>query len=195
MIRRATHPDLDQIYTIYKSYCLDIHRLKDSNYTTRIQKEGFIFNLESRNDVLEDVEQANIFDVFDHSGEILGLLIAKPKLYFPEDATNAHWLIPKCKNIHYHSATSITLHLICVKEQNRNKKIGTQLFEHCLRQLKDRGIKSIFSIVTLGPVTNCASLSFHTQAGFVRACVTSPIDILGISNMQSVLFYKDLMTV
>lgn len=192
MIRRATIFDLEQIFAIYQSHCLDKSRLKDFQYLARVQKEGFIFDLDTLSDLKDDIDNATLFDVYEEGGEVLGLLIAKPKIYFPEDASNAHWLMPETKNLHYHSRQSMTLHLICVKKNIGHRGIGSQLLKNCFRQLKDQGIQSVFSIVTVGPVTNCASLNFHTKAGFERACVTSPIDILGFKNMQSILFYRDL---
>jgi len=48
MIRKATLSDLDQTYSLYKSYALDVSRIESPEYATDVQMNGFLIDLENK---------------------------------------------------------------------------------------------------------------------------------------------------
>ncbi|HOZ03479.1 MAG TPA: GNAT family N-acetyltransferase [Candidatus Woesebacteria bacterium] len=92
--------------------------------------------------------------------------------------------------MYFEDEKSIALHQIVVAKEHQGKGVATKLLQSAIKELSNKKINHLFSIVTTGPVTNCPSIIWHTAMGFNRACVTSPIDLFGLKNYTSLLFHK-----
>jgi|ERR1700722_6583137 len=192
MIRKATINDLENIYSLYQANSLDISRLTDAEYSTRVQHDGFLVALDNKDDIRERIQTNFLFNVYEVEGNIAGFITINKEVYFPEDSDNIMWFSDKLKAIYYHSDTFMTLHEIIVDQSYKGKGIGKVLLEDSLKTLKEKKYTDLFSIVTTGPVTNCASLLFHTRNDFERACVSMPDDLFGLKNYQSLLLHKKI---
>jgi L-amino acid N-acyltransferase YncA len=190
MIRKAVPNDLEQIYRLYQNYSLDTTKVTDSNYAANVQRDGFLIALESKKDIADRIQNDFLFTVFEEDGKVAGFINVNKEIYFPEEANNIIWFDKALKKQYFHDDTSIVLHQIIVDETYKGKGIGKKLLEESIQTLRTASYKDLFSIVTLGPVTNCASILFHTKNGFGRVCVTMPIDLFGLKNYQSLLFHK-----
>jgi len=192
MIRKATINDLENIYSLYQANSLDISRATDAAYATKVQHDGFLVALDNKDDIRERIQTNFLFNVYGLDGKVAGFITINKEVYFPEDSDNIMWFNNKLKAIYYHSDTFMTLHEIIVDQTYKGKGIGKMLLEDSLKTLKEKKYTDLFSIVTTGPVTNCASLLFHTRNGFERACVSMPDDLFGLKNYQSLLFHKQI---
>lgn len=190
MIRKATTNDLEDIDFLYNSHSLDISRVTDTIYATKVQRDGFLIALDSKNDIYERIQTNFLFNVYEMQDKIVGFVIINKEVYFPEDSDNIIWFNKKLKENYYHSDTFITLHEIIVNQTYRRKGIASFLLEDSLKILKEKHYTDLFSIVATGPLTNCASLLFHTRNEFERACISMPDDLFELKNYQSLLFHK-----
>ena len=190
MIRKATNDDLENIYSLYQANSLDIPRVTDASYATRVQHDGFLVALDDKTDILERIQINFLFNVYELDGKVAGFITINKEVYFHEDSDNIMWFSNKLKEIYYHSNTFMTLHEIIVDQTYKGKGIGKMLLEDSLKTMKEKQYTDLFSIVTTGPLTNCASLLFHTRNGFERACVSMPDDLFGLKNYQSLLLHK-----
>lgn len=192
MIRKATLDDLDLIYSLYKSYSLDISRIDDPEYATYVQMNGFLIDLENKQRFEERIKNNLLFNVFYQSREILGFVVVNKEIYFPKEADNIIWFDKRLKDAYFHSDKSTVLHEIIVDRYHTRKGIGSQLLEFSIKKLGGLGYTDLFSIVATGPLTDCPSILFHTKSKFKRACVTKPIDLFGLKNYESLLFHRDI---
>ncbi len=192
MIRKATPDDLESIYSLYKANSLDITNLVDPTYATKIQRDGFLLDLEEKSDILERIQTNTIFNVYELEGNVVGFININKEIYFPEDSDNIIWFDNDLKNKYYHRDSSITLHEILISQTHKEQGIGKQLLENSLQILKEMDYTDLFSIVVFAPLTNCASVLFHAKNGFERACVSMPTDLFGLKNYQSVLFHLQI---
>lgn len=192
MIRDATTDDLDKIFHLYDSHSLDTKKVPDPHYAAQVQKNGFLVALEGKTDLLQRIEEDYLYKVYVENDIIRGFININTEIYFPEDADNCIWFDETIKNSYFHSNTTLTLHEIIIDHENKRQGIGRKLLENSLTELKDNGYKDIFSIVTIGPVTNLPSILFHTKMGFKRACVTMPFDLFGMKDYMSLLFHKSI---
>lgn len=192
MIRKATPGDIDQIWKLHEDYILDVNRALESDYSAQVQSRGFIAAEFSKEDVLTRIKKSHIFYVYEDGGKILGLIDINKEIYFPEEADNIIWLTLELKYKYFHGDKSITLHYIAVDAKAKGKNIARQLFSEASHQLSEEGYKDLFSIVTIGPLTNCPSIIWHAKQGFHRACVTMPIDLFGLKNYTSLLFHRSI---
>lgn len=189
MIRKAKKHDINEIYSLYRDYSLNVEKIHEPEYATTVQQDGFLVALEDKNDIEKRIESNFLFHVYEENGKILGYININKEIYFPEDADNIIWFDKALKQMYFHSKTAIVLHEIIVARNQHEKGIATQLLEQSKQAVVDAGYTDIFSIVTLAPVTNCPSLIFHTKNVFERACVTMPIELFGMKNYMSVLFH------
>ncbi len=192
MIRKAIPSDIDQIWQIHSSYILDTTQTGDPTYTTTVQKQGFLLDLETKNEFGSRITNDTSFFVWDESNVVLGFIDINKEIYFPQEADNIIWMEEGLKENYFNDPRSTVLHTIAVKSDQKEKGIASRLLIHTIRELKKQDYQKIFSIVVFGSVTNCPSLLFHSRHGFRRACVSMPMDLLGIKNYQSLLFVKDL---
>jgi len=191
MIRKACINDIDAIWELYEKNTLNISRVDDIEYATSIQKNGFIVFQGTKMEVQERISSSRIFDIFEDTA-IAGFIDVDKKIYFPEDADNIVWSSDILKNIYFHDEKAICLHFIAVDCTYKEKGVAKQLFNNAFEVLKNEGFKHIFSIVTLSPLTNCPSVIWHSKMGFRRVCITMPIDLFGLKDYMSLLFYKEI---
>jgi len=190
MIRKALLSDLDSVYELYCSQSVDASQIRSSEYSTQIQKNGFIFPLENRETIKDQIQNHFLFKVYESDGKIIGFIDFNKEIYFPEEANNCIWLDKKLKDVYFHDDSSIALHEIVINKEHRGKGIGKKLLENAIDELSTKKYQHIFSIVALSPLTNCPSIIFHTKNKFERVCATMPINLFGLENYQSLLFYK-----
>lgn len=191
MIREAKSTDSEQIKSIINNYILDREKLDDFVYCAKKQRDGFIATADFE-DLQEKVHSSKLFNVYEKEETICGFIVANRELYFPEEAQNIIWLDKNAKEVYFHGEKSIELHYIAVEPSYKNKGVATKLFEQSISELKNEGFTDLFSIVALGPLTNCSSIIWHTKRGFKRVCVTMPFDIFGMKDYQSILFHREL---
>jgi len=192
MIRRALLSDLDNVYDLYSIQSTDISQINNSEYSAQVQTNGFIVPLESKESIKDQIQNHFLFNVYESDGEITGFIDFNKEIYFPEEADNIIWLDKKLKDVYFHDDSSIALHEIVVNKEHRGKGVGRKLLENAISELSSRKYQHIFSIVALSPLTNCPSIIFHTKNKFERVCVTMPINLFGLENYQSLLFYKKI---
>lgn len=192
MIRSAVKNDVDSVYRIYKQHTLDISKIDDSEYLNSVQKNGFYLDLSSKQDIANRLEKSEMYMVSENNDDVDGFIDVNKEIYFPREATNAHWMNSDIKINYYDGLMSITLHLIAVEKSKCGNGIASALYQNAENRLRKKGYEYIFSIISSGPVLNCASLLFHTKNGFKRACVTAPLPLFGFDNYESILLYKDL---
>jgi ribosomal protein S18 acetylase RimI-like enzyme len=189
MIRKATPNDLERIYSLYRANSLNISNVTDPTYAAKIQQDGFLLALEDKTELLERIQNNFLFNVYEIEQKVVGFLNINKEIYFPEDADNIIWFDDELKRSYYHNNSSITLHEIVVDPSFKGQGFGRELLENSLNTLKEKHYTDLFSIVAFAPLTNCASIIFHTRNGFERTCVSMPDDLFGLQNYQSVLFH------
>lgn len=192
MIRKATVADLEAIYQLYIKYKLNISRINDTKYAAKAQHDGFLIALEDKKDLKKRIQENFLFNVFDENGKIIGFINVNKEIYFPEEADNIIWFNKIVKEHYFHNDKSIVLHDIVVDDAYKGKGVAKQLLEDSQQAIVKAHYTHLYSIVTIAPLTNCPSIIFHTKNRFERACVTMPIDLFGLKNLQSILFYKRL---
>jgi len=190
-IRSAQPSDYSVIKKIHDTYLLDVSKIKHPFYLSDVQKQGFIVNT-GQNDLRDRISNSQIFDVIEKDNQIAGFIDINYELYFPPTASNIIWFSQKLKSLYFNSSKTTVLHNIITSPNFKQQGIARKLVTNSFNKLKKLGIKNIFSIVTTAPVTNCPSIIFHTNLGFSRACVTMPKTLFGLSNYQSLLFYKKI---
>jgi len=192
MIRKAKVEDLEQIYPLYKRYALDISKVNDISYSSKIQKEGFFIDLSDKEDCKKRIRSSLIFNVLEDNKKIVGFIDINKEIYFPEEAPNIVWLNKEAKFEYFKGKNSTVLHLIAVEPRYRGKGVADELLQNSEEELKKKGYKNIFAIVTTGPLKNNPSISFHNKMGFKKVCETKPIDLFGLKDYESVLFRKTI---
>lgn len=192
MIRKATPDDLETIFSLYEANSLDISRITDPVYATKVQRDSFLIALEDKNEMLDRIQSNLLFLVYETEGKVVGFININKEIYFPEDADNIIWFDDSLKKSYFHSDTSITFHEIIIDREYKGQGIGKKLLDESLKTLKEKQYTDLFSIVAFAPVTNCASLLFHERNEFQRACVSMPFDLFGLKNYMSLLFHKQI---
>ena len=191
IIRKARLDDLGQIKKLHDLYVLDINKIADPDYRKKIQQSGFTVSTEAT-DVSERVETSQIFNVCEIDNKVVGHIDINTEIYFPENAETINWKNKDLKNIYFRSDDSTSLHHIAVLPEYKGRGIATKLLNESIRQLRKRNIKHLFAIITTSPVKNLASIAFHTKMGFKEVCVSEPINLFGLEDYGSSLFYKKL---
>lgn len=190
-IRKAIHQDTTQIIAIYRKVALDRSRIGDTTYETSIQKHGFLLGLETPEEYAKLITDAHLFLVAEEDKHILGYIIADHREKYYDDAYKT-WFDEKAKDLYYHDQHATTIGWVAVDPKVSTKGIASALeheFEHMLKQ---EGIRYLYSIVNIAPVTNCPSLVFHTKMGFRRIAMGRPRPLFGLDNYAAVLFFKEL---
>ncbi|MEK7165787.1 MAG: GNAT family N-acetyltransferase [Patescibacteria group bacterium] len=193
MVRKARVTDIKSILNIYNKVKLDRGRLGDVLYESEIQKNGFLLGLDTSDTFIKEVNEAYMFIVDEDGDKIVGYLIAdhseEQKYYDDEYKT---WFDPELKNFYYQNPKGMTLASIAVDPQYGRKRIAAGL----LSCLEDRLIKEsyqyLFSIVTLAPVTNCPSITWHSKNGFKRLAMGKPRRLFDLDNYSGILLCKHL---
>lgn len=192
MIRKATSEDIDSIWSIYSSIVFDVNKIDNHEYSSTAQKNGFIISESTKEEVASRITSSQDFQLYEEGGEIQGFLDINKETYFPEEADNIIWFDENLKEEYFHGNNNTALHLIALNQNARNKGIASSLFNTSLNKLKDSNLKYLFSIITIGPVTNCPSLVWHEKNGFKRVCVTMPIELFGLKDYMSLLLCKTI---
>jgi N-acetylglutamate synthase-like GNAT family acetyltransferase len=191
LIRSAQIDDLSKIFEIYTSSTLKRDLLYDRGYRYRIQKSGFLLGLDTKESLGLLIDDAHFFLVAEDENEIQGYLIADHNDKFIDDEYKT-WFDPEIKELYYNSNNVMSVHTLAVHPSYKGKGVASHLISNLVLKLKEEGIKYLFSIVTLGPLTNCASLLFHTKRGLKRLAMGSPRTLFDLENYSSVLMYKEL---
>lgn len=192
VIRKALLTDVDRVWELKQNIILDVSRVNDLRYSSKIQSEGFIVSENSKEEVRDRINSSTIFYVFEEEGQIKGFIDINKEIYFPEEVDNIFWLDKNLKTEYFHGAKSTALHLIITNDKARKKGVASELLQNAIGRLKSMNIKHIFSIITTGPVTNCPSIIWHTKMGFERVCLTSPIKLFGLDGYTSLLLCKNI---
>ena len=195
MIRRAQESDLDQIYFLYRQYVLDVNKINDSSYVSKVEKEGFTIETSDKEDLLNRIKNDVIFNVFEQDGQIVGYIDFNKEVYFPEEAENIIWLDQKTKEEYFQEERSIVLHYIAVDLKHTKRGIARELLQKSEEELRSKAYRYLFAIITTGPVKNYPSIRFHEKMGFTRVCKTLPIELFGIKNYESELYKKGILDI
>ncbi len=163
--------------------------LYDKNYRYRIQKEGFLLGLDTKDDLQQFISDDNLFLVYENDHQLRGYLMIDYKKDFLDDEYKM-WFDGNGKHLYYDLSLGASLNTVAVDRSSREKGIAFQLLSEAEQQLKKTGVKNLFSIITSAPITNCASLLFHTKMGFNRLAVSKPRKMFELDNYCSTLLYK-----
>jgi hypothetical protein len=187
MIRKASLADLIQVTELHDKYVLDVSRVNEPRYAAKVQAEGFTVNA-GGSDLAGRIQSSQLFNVHTDDQKISGYIDVNREIYFSEDADNILWFNNDLRSCYYHDKHATELHYIAV--QPSGSGIAADLLGGAVKTLRDEGYQHLFSIVTTAPLTNCASIIWHTRNGFERACVSLPDDLFGLKNYQSTLFHR-----
>lgn len=191
MIRAAQLSDLSQIWHIYQSVTLDRSRMDDPAYQYQLQKNGFLLGQDTRVDLQRLIIEADLFLVSVDGDQLNGYIIADKSDTFQDDEYKT-WFDETVKDIYFNSPSIMCIHTLAVNPDSNHTGVASQLLAEFEQQLKLKGITHLFSIITLGPLTNCASLLFHTKRGSKRLAVSRPRRMFELDHYASVLLYKQL---
>jgi L-amino acid N-acyltransferase YncA len=135
-IRQATKQDAAQIAEIYNYY------IKNTHHTFETEP----LNVEEMQGRIAEIRKKYSYLVFEEDGEILGYAYAAPF---------------KLRQAYAYSAEAS----IYVKNDAKQKKIGTQLYVRLFDELAETEVHAIFAGIAL---PNDASVNFHERLGFEK---------------------------
>lgn len=195
MIRRATLDDLNRVIAIYDKIKLNRSRLDDTEYITSIQKKGFLLGLDDRITIEKEITNSFDFLVAEEEKRIVGYLIAdhanEQKFYDDEYTT---WFNLELKDFYYQNPKGMTLASVVVDPNESGKGIAAQMLRTLEKRLIKESFEMLFSIITVAPITNCATLIWHTKNGFKRLAMSKPRKRLyNVEWYSGILLYKDLI--
>ncbi len=190
-IRLAKTDDLPQLFDLYKGSILDRELLYDRNYRYRVQKDGFLLGLDTKKDLEQLIADSGLFLVSEEQSEILGYVITNHSVEFLDDKYKT-WFDEEIKTVYYKSPKSISIHTLAVHPNYRSTGVASRLLLELEKTLKEQGIKYLFSVISLSPLANRASLLFHTRHCFKRLAMSSPRKLFELDNYSSVLMYKKI---
>lgn len=192
-IRKFELSDLDQIYGIYQKVSLNRNKIGNSEYETLIQKNGFLLGLDTKVDLEKEIIEANHVIVAEDNNKIVGYLIADDSDYqkFDDDEYKT-WFDLDLKKIYYTDQKVITLASIAVDPDFGMQGVGKLLFDNLLIWLKENNFEYLFSIMTVAPLTNCATILWHTKMGYKRLAMGRPRKLFNLENYVGILMYKKL---
>ncbi|MFA7301541.1 MAG: GNAT family N-acetyltransferase [Candidatus Shapirobacteria bacterium] len=192
-IRKFELSDLDQIYGIYQKVSLNRNKIGNSEYETLIQKNGFLLGLDTKEDLEKEIDKANYVTVAEENNIIVGYLIADDSddQKFNDDEYKT-WFDNDLKTIYYYNQKVMTLATIAVDPEYGGKGVGKILFEELIQWLKNNNYEYIFSIMTMAPLTNCATVLWHTKMGYKRLAMGRPRKLFNLENYVGILMYKKL---
>jgi N-acetylglutamate synthase-like GNAT family acetyltransferase len=188
MIRKAVEEDIEVIYKIYLEQALDYTKLNDTEYLAQVERNGFVLGLDKIEEFEEQITGAKMFLVHEEDGQILGFAIADNRDKF-QDNENKIWFDPEIKK-NYFNEKMMTLTNIAVGKNSFKKGVGRALLEHIEKELKQSGYQYLFSIITISPILNSASVIFHTRNGFKKTAMIKPSKLGELENYVPMLFYK-----
>ena len=189
MIRKATVTDINFIFEIYSSYCIDEKRVDHADYQYEIQKTGFLLGLNNKKTIKDLIKTADLFLVDDYNTKIRGYVIFNKEKDFKDDNFKI-WLDISSKKRYYNDPSAISIYEIAINKEYKAKGVASELLIRSEQILKKKGIKIIYSIVTIAPLTNCPSLLFHHKNGFRRVAMGIPRTLFKLKNYSSILFEK-----
>lgn len=194
MIRKATQNDLDGIIAIYNAVKLDRSKLGDVAYETQIQKNGFLLGLDDAGTFTKEINDAYAFLVSIENNKVVGYLIADhsddQKFYDDQYKT---WFDEDLKDFYYQNPKGMTIASLAVDPDFGHKGIATALLHVLEEQLVKESFEKLFSIITVGPLTNCPSIIWHTRHGFQRLAMGRPRkNLFNLAWYSGILMYKAL---
>lgn len=193
MIRLATSSDLDNLQTLHNKVILDMVKFGTPAYDAAIQKSGFLLGTDEPNSLANDLENGYKFLVYEENGKILGYLNADHRMEqrFYDDEYKT-WFNTELRDFYYQSPKGMSIATVAVDPDSSVCGIATSLLNELESYLKKDGYEYLFSIVVLAPLTNCASILWHTKNGFKRLGMGRPRRLFELDNFASVLLYKKL---
>ena len=191
MIRKVKSSDLDRIFAIYSSYCIDRSRLNDYKYQFDLQKNGFLLGLDTKSTIKKLIESSELFLVDEDNKDIRGYIIFNKDKDYLDDRYKI-WLNTSMREKYYLGDKTISVYEVAVAENHHGKGVAAVLLNKSEKILTEKGIKELFSIVTIAPITNCPSLLFHHRNGFNRIAVGKPRTLFNLKDYSSILFGKVL---
>lgn len=189
-IHKARENDLEQIYKLYLSNCLDREKLTDADYKSKVQQNGFLLGLDTQEDIQKLFKTSEIFLVCEVDEELAGYIISSSEQEYKDDE-NKVWFDINAKETYY-KENSISIYEINVNNKYAGSGIGSELLKRFEEEVQKLRFKYLFSVVTISPVTNIPSLTFHEKNSFVRLAMGKPTKLFGINNYSSILYVKDL---
>jgi ribosomal protein S18 acetylase RimI-like enzyme len=160
-------------------------------YTSHISKQGFLLGRESNESLKELLEKAHIFLVDEEEGKVKGYIIADHTKEF-KDNENKVWLDAKAKEYYYEDDQSMTIESIAVSNNHLHQGVGSKLLLYLEDELISRQYKYLFSIISIAPVQNDASVSFHEKNHFRKVAESKPRTLFEIENYAAALYFKEL---
>jgi GNAT superfamily N-acetyltransferase len=189
MVRLARPEDSEAIRLIQESLTLDVEKLGDSAYRTKVQESGFLI----KNHLIKetfDNEVISRYVVSEHEGKLVGYLRVDDIQEMTEE-TSVYWLKPELED-RYFARPHACISRLAVVSEARKLGLGKKMLTQAEQLLKAKGVTDLFSFVVLAPVTNTVSLLFHEKNGFERAALTLPRPLFQMEAYQSILYHKAL---
>ena len=194
MIRQYQNVDFEQIITIYNTTKLNRSRLDNPQYVSRIQRDGFLLGVDNSAEIKSEIDGSLQTLVYEDNSKILGFIIAdhsKKQQYIDDEYKT--WFDTGLKTAYYQDTVSMTLATVAVDPNSLQKGIASQLLDSLEIFLREKKYKYLFSIICMSPLTNCASIVWHSKQGFKRLAMSRPRpQLLNLEWYSSVLFYKKI---
>jgi L-amino acid N-acyltransferase YncA len=191
MVRKARLADLNQVISIYQSWCINRDKLDDYKYCAELQKRGFLLGLDDRDTYQRLIDKARLFYVFVESRKVLGYAIFNQDIE-SEDNRYKVWLDSEGRELYYNNSASVSIFEIAVRKDASRRGVASKLLKKAIVGLKSQGYRYLFSVVTVSPITNCSSIIFHEKHGFRRVATGVPTRLFDIDNYASILYCKVL---
>ncbi|HZZ98541.1 MAG TPA: GNAT family N-acetyltransferase [Candidatus Saccharimonadia bacterium] len=193
MVRLATKDDVATLEIIHEAVTLNRTKIDDPIYAEAIQRKGFMLGNDSPHAIEHEIEQAYCAVVCERNGNIVGYSFADVRIEqkFSDDEYKT-WFDLKLKDLYYNDPKIITLADVVVHPDFAGQGIATEMLGFVADKLKTEQFTHLFSIVTIAPLTNTASLLWHTKRGFHRLSMGRPRRLFELDNYAGLLLYKKL---
>lgn len=124
--RKAQRSDIDQIWNIYTKVKLDHSKLGDNTYEADVQRKGFLTGLETREELLSQIENSWLFLVAEDNGIILGFTVVEQSREYKDDEYKT-WFDLKLKDIYYNSSKMLAILSLAVDPAYSGKGVASRL--------------------------------------------------------------------
>jgi GNAT superfamily N-acetyltransferase len=189
MIRPATLADYEAIAGIQQRLALDAAKLEDPDYVQRVQQDGFLLNLDINPETFT-TNLANYIVGETDEGEIGGFLRLDDEQEMAHDEV-PQWFSPEMKDI-YWALPHANIGKIAVLPAAKRHGLGTQMLARAEQLTRERHIPWLFAYVAYKPITNYASMRFHSRNGFAQIALEQPQLAYSIEGYQGMLYGKKL---
>jgi len=154
---------------------------------TKLSRSGFLIGDYNADEFRKDL--AEIFLVAVGNRDIAGYIVLSKRKEYINNKYKV-WSFDSAKSLYY-SEQGIELKTIIVRDKFRRTGLAKKLLTRALR-ISDQKFQAMFSVISLAPVPNYASLNFHLKNGFKVVSISQPRELFGITNYQSMLLMKNL---